>query len=99
MPCRNRKASRRLLLPEAFVPTSSVSFPKGSVVFWKFLKLVSWSDWIMAHPPRMPGRLLVFLLRARGADLIAQAFQHGSCQRSSAPGSDAAGGPSVKLVL
>ena len=38
MPWRKRNASRRLLLPEAFVPTSSVRGPSRSSAALKFLK-------------------------------------------------------------
>src|SRR5262249_47451018 len=51
IPCRKRNASRRLLFPEAFVPTRTVNLPSFRSAPLKFLKFVNFNDRIMTFVP------------------------------------------------
>src|SRR5271166_3099867 len=84
MPCRKRKASRRLLFPAAFAPMRIVSGPSLRVASWKFLNRLRRMDSITGATPEgsmaasfAPGFILISIAKAGKGDRPSR--RHSAC--------------------
>src|SRR5208337_2953238 len=84
MPCRKRKASRRLLFPAAFAPMRIVSGPSLRVASWKFLNRLRRMDSITGATPEgsmaasfAPDFILISIAKAGKGDRPSRS--HSAC--------------------